>query len=182
MCWSPLRETGNPEYCQFRVGGDYHSIETPKGHIMSAEARTILVVTDDAYFSGHISERLLRAGIQTIRFARIEDAREMTLQFVPDLVLLHAPRDCVDVAWACYEVLLSSSTLVSIPVLIYTPPVALAERFVGAPDEGRSADRLTVLDILLIQLRPPQGTTAARWLPATAGLSEQAFPSGRDDL
>jgi hypothetical protein len=106
----------------------------------------------------------------------------MTLQFVPELVLLHAPRDCVDAAWACYEVLLSSSTLASIPVLTYTSPVALAERFVGAPDEGRSAARLTVLDILLTQISPPQGATAPRCLPATAELSEQAFPTGRDDL
>jgi CheY-like chemotaxis protein len=149
---------------------------------MSDEARTVLVVTDDPCFSGQLSELMLRSGVPTLCFAQTQQALERAHDLVPDVILIHVPRARMDTAWACFELLQSDSTIASIPVLLYAPPVALAQRVVGAPEGGSSADSLAASDRFIAQLSSLIGTGRSICYPADAEPAEKRFPIGRDDL
>jgi len=149
---------------------------------MSAEARTVLIVTDDPGFSGQVSEQMLRAGVQTIRFAPTHEALKLTHAFMPDLVLIHMARYDSDAGHACYALLQSDATLAGIPMLLYAPPIVLAERMVGAPVARVSPDWLNGADRLIGQISPLLGPASATWQPANRELNNYALPLGRDDL
>jgi CheY-like chemotaxis protein len=149
---------------------------------MSDEARTVLVVSDDPCFSGQVSEFMLQVGIGTIRFTRTREALERARDLAPDLVLVHIPRGRLDPAWACYELLQSDSRIASIPVLLYAPPRALAQRAVGPPNRRPSVDQPAVSDMLIAQINSLIETGPSISDRAYAEPAEQRFPIGRDDL
>jgi CheY-like chemotaxis protein len=156
--------------------------ETAKEAIMSSEAQTILVVTDDPCFSGLVSELMLRAGVQTLRFAKTQDALQQTRDLSPDLVLIHMPRERLDVGRASYEMLRSDSTIACIPVLFYTPPAVLGQRAVGVPVGGSSADALAGSDMLMTQIISLSSADLSSWRRTEPAPGEEQFPTGRDDL
>ena len=149
---------------------------------MSDEARTVLIVTDDPAFSGQVSEQMLRAGVHTIRFAPTQEALKLTHAFMPDLILVHMARSGRDAGQACYALLQSDSALACIPMLLYAPPIVLAERAVGAPATSASPDWLNGADRLIGQLSPLLGVASATWQSANCESNEYRFPIGRDDL
>jgi CheY-like chemotaxis protein len=153
-----------------------------KGIQMSDEARTVLIVTDDPSFSALISELMLRAGVQTIRFAQTQEALKLTRHLMPDLVLIHIARGSADAGHVCYETLQSDSALAHIPMLLYAPPIALSERAIGAPAMSVSADRHHLADRLVGQISPLLGIASPLRQHADHGSNEYAFPIGRDDL
>jgi CheY-like chemotaxis protein len=133
------------------VGEAYFLLKN-KEYSMSSEARTVLIVTDDPSFSALVSDLMLRAGIRTIHFARNQEALKLTRQLMPDLVLIHRRRDGIDLGHACYEILTSDSKIACIPILLYTSPLALGERAVGAPATSTSTDRLNAANVLIGQI------------------------------
>jgi CheY-like chemotaxis protein len=149
---------------------------------MSDDARTVLVVTDDPSFSAMVSEQILRAGVQTIRFAPTQEAPKLTRHFMPDLVLVHMPRGCLAVGWECYHMIQSDATLTAIPILFYTSPGLLAERVVGAPTERHIGARLAVPDRLIGQISPLLGVASVKWQSTNRESNDYRFPIGRDDL
>ena len=152
---------------------------------MSSEARTVLIVTEDQSFSALVSDLMLRAGIRTIYFAQNQEALNLTRQLMPDLVLIHRRRDGIDgrdVGHACYETLTSDATIACIPILLYTPPIVLRERAVGAPATSASTDRLNAANMLIGQLSTLLGVTPRLWQRADVDSQDYAFPSGRAEL
>jgi CheY-like chemotaxis protein len=149
---------------------------------MSDEARTVLIVTDDPGFSGQVSEQMLRAGVQTIRFAQTQEALKLTHALMPDLVLVHMVRSGSNAGHACYALLQSDVELACIPMLLYTPPIVLAERAVGAPATSPSLDWLNGADMLIGQLSPLLGVASATWQRTNRESNNYALPLGRDDL
>jgi len=149
---------------------------------MSDEARTVLIVTDDPGFSGQVSEQMLRAGVHSIRFAPAQEALKLTHACMPDLVLIHMARSGSDAGHACYTLLQSDAALACIPMLLYVPPIVLAERAVGAPATSASPDGLNGADRLIGQISPVLGAASAMWPSAYREANEYRFPSGRDDL
>jgi len=164
------------------AGAASFSARIAKDILMSDEARTVLIVTDDPGFSGQVSEQMLRAGVHTIRFAATQEALKLTHAFMPDLVLIHMARSGSNACHACYELLQSDSALACIPMLLYAPPARLAERAVGAPATSVSADWLNGADMLIGQISPLLGLASAAWPDANRESNEYRFPIGRDDL
>jgi len=158
------------------------SARIAKDGIMSDEARTVLIVTDDPGFSGQVSEQMLRAGLQTIRFASTQEALKQTHACMPDLVLIHMARTGSHAGYTCYELLQSDSALACIPMLLYTPPIVLAERAVGAPATSASPNWRNPADTLIGQISPLLGVASAPWPSANPEPNEYRFPIGRDDL
>ena len=149
---------------------------------MSNEAQTVLIVTDDPSFCALVSELMLRAGVRTIRFAHPQEALELTRRVMPDLVLIHIARGGTDAGHASYEILASDPALASTPMLLYAPPVMLAERAVGAPATYLAADQLNGATMLIGQISTLLGIAPPRWQRADPGSNDYAFPIGRDDL
>jgi CheY-like chemotaxis protein len=149
---------------------------------MSSAARTVLIVTDYPSFSAPVSELMLRAGVQTIRFTQTQEALNLTRHLMPDLVLIHIARDGTDAGYACYEILASDSALASIPMLLYAPPVALRERAVGATATGVSTDRLNGANMLLGKISTLLGIAPLAWQRTGPGSNDYGLPIGRDDL
>jgi CheY-like chemotaxis protein len=164
------------------VAGAPFSARIAKDIHMSDEARTVLIVTDDPGFSGQVSEQMLRAGVQTIRFAPTQEALKLTHAFMPDLVLVHMARSGSNAGQACYELLQSDSALACIPMLLYAPPIVLAERAISAPATSASPDWLNGADMLIGQISPLLGAASAPWQSANRESNEYPFPIGRDDL
>jgi ActR/RegA family two-component response regulator len=149
---------------------------------MSDGARTVLIVTDDPCFSALISELMLRAGVQTIRFAQTHEALKLTRHFRPALVLIHMARGNTDAGYACYEMIQSDAALAHISLLLYTQPIALAKHAMNTPAARQSTDQLNLSDMLIAQITPLLGVLPTRWQHTDASLNEYAFPRGRDDL
>jgi len=149
---------------------------------MSDEARTVLIVTDDPRCSGQISEQLLRAGVHTIRFAPTKEGQKLTHAFMPDLVLIHMARSAGDAGQACYALLQSDAAVACIPMLLYAPPIVLAERAVGAPATSAALDWLNRADRLIGQISPLLGVVPATWQRINHRSNNYALPLGRDDL
>lgn len=149
---------------------------------MSDGARMILIVTDDPGFSGQVSELMLRAGVHTLCFAGTHDALRRARKLLPDLVMVHIPRDRMRDGWECYEQLQADPSIAAIPVLIYTPPQVLAERAVGTPYQQPSSDPLAAADLLAARIGPLFGMRPVAWARHETAAYEQPFPIGRDDL
>jgi CheY-like chemotaxis protein len=181
MTASSARERAMRQHCGSRVGTAFFPLQA-KEHNMSDEARTVLVVTDDPSFSAMISELMLRASVQMIRFARTADALELARHCMPDLVLIHMPRGCLDTGWECYHAIQSEPKLSSIPILLYASPLVLAERAVGGRTESQVVDRPAVSDMLVGQIGPLLGLASSSWQRAGTAPAEFSFPRGRDDM
>jgi CheY-like chemotaxis protein len=149
---------------------------------MSDAARTILVVTDDSYFSSQLSEFLLRGGIRTVCFARTPEALERACDLLPDQILLHIPREHLDAGWACSALLQAHPKLASIPVLLYTPPCGVTRCAAGSPAGGLIGEHLTASDLLTAQMSSLFGGTRPVQPHVAMAPLQQAFPHGRDDL
>ena len=153
-----------------------------KDKLMSDEARTVLIVTDDPGFSGQVSELMLRAGVHTIRFAPTKEALKRTHACMPDLVLIHMTRSAGDAGQACYALLQSDAALACIPMLLYAPPTVLAEHAIGAPAASAAPDWLNEADMLIGQISPLLGVASATWQRTNRESNNYALPLGRDDL
>jgi CheY-like chemotaxis protein len=127
---------------------------------MSEEARTVLVITDDRSFSALISEHMLRAGVQTIRFAQTHEALTLTHDLLPNLVLILMTRDGSNLGQECYAMIRSDPALAGIPILLYVAP--LAERAVGASAAPQSIDGTQAPDRLIRQISALLGLAPAR--------------------
>ncbi len=142
---------------------------------------TIVVATDDARFFDRLTELLLRADMRTIRFARCDDATAVICDLLPDLVILHVPREQLHIGWECCEQLQLNPQTAAIPVLVYapfTPPGAGPDAQDGSPDTTSAAadSLLTRMSALIASTEHAPPTE-----DSTTDLSD-ALPLGRDDL
>jgi response regulator RpfG family c-di-GMP phosphodiesterase len=141
---------------------------------------TIVVATDDARFSDRLTELLLRADVRTIRFARCDDAVVVIRDLLPDMVILHVPREQLHIGWECCEQLQLNPQTAAIPVLVYapfTPPSAGQDGRDGGSDTTSAADSLLTRMTALIA--PAEQAPPAE--DSTPDLSD-ALPLGRNDL
>ena len=94
--------------------------------MMSNEARTVLVVTDDPFFPADISRLVEPAEGQTLRFTHSHEAPKLAHALLPDLVLIHIAQGCLEAGWAGYHQLEADAALAATPLLFYSPPRVLA--------------------------------------------------------
>jgi hypothetical protein len=118
-----------------------------------------IAMSDDAGFSGCISELMLRAGIPSIRFAWPQEALEVTRDCMPDVVVFRMPGSHLTSGWSYYEKVLSASAL------------ALAEHGVGTPATSPSTDQLPLSDVQIAQISAQLDSGRRRWIapPETCG-------------
>src|SRR4051812_17943291 len=118
---------------------------------------------------------MLRAGLRTIRYASTQEALKLTHSCMPDLVLIHMARTGSNAGYTCYELLQSDSALACIPMLLYTPPIVLSERAIGAPATSASPNWGNRADTLVGQISPLLGVASAAWPSAIPESNEYRF-------
>ena len=150
---------------------------------MSDKAPNVLVITDDTSFAAPISEGMLRAGVQIIRFAQPQKALQLTHHFMPDLVLILMTQASSDLGQECYQSLRSDPALAAIPIL-QAAPLALAERAVGNAAAPQLTGEISDLDRLIGQISALLGLAPAkrRYAGIDSNQNENALPAGRADL